>query len=376
MQSLYLYQAVGGLPTKEYYEEKPILDLYHSVVKGILIDIASHSHRSVKRGLTEDLIEDLALQGEGWPWPWPGKGDDPDGDDKTPGRGGSHKTDEPLDERMETLAGKIVVFERELMRAGADPEFLANPKYAYNPYPTQKVGKALPFLDIPQYLAAFGVRNFPENITVTHPPYLNSVTHLVDATPDYVLSGYFTLRLAMAHGSALGYDTGVWQQLRRLKETLSGLKPGTKEVRQDVCLRWVDEIVGYIAGAEFVDKAFGQDARQDAENIINCELRPPRLDTAKTTQRSSRRSTIAFPTLRGWTRSLPKRPNSRPTLFDLVLVTLLRRTLSTRRALRTGIGLLMLPLATFSALFCRPRSPRRIEYGRHSERGGTMGRGR
>ncbi|ORX33753.1 hypothetical protein BD324DRAFT_584453 [Kockovaella imperatae] len=269
MQSLGLYQASGGLPTKEYYEEKAIMDLYHTVVKDILIDVASHTHQSSKRDLTEHLIEAIALKGEeGWPWPWPGKGDEPD-DGGRPGRGGSPPSSEPLEERMDRLAAKVVSFERELMRAGADVEKLYNPKYAYNPYSTEKVGKALPFLDIPAYLSTFAIRSFPVNITVTYPPYLESVTRLVDDVSDDVLSGYFVLRLALEYAPALGYDTGVWTATRRLKEALSGLKKGTKEIRQEFCLRQVDSIVGYIAGAEYVAKAFGPDAREDAQNIID-----------------------------------------------------------------------------------------------------------
>lgn len=172
---------------------------------------------------------------------------------------------------MERLAAKVVHFERELIRAGADPERLFNPHYAYNPYPTKKVGKHLPFLDIPTYLSAFAVRSFPENITVTHPAYLKSVSQLVDATPDYVLSGYFTTRLALTYASALGPKTGVRAEARRLEEVLKGIKKGTEENRQDVCLNWVDNVVGFIAGREFVREAFSPEAKKEGEDIIHCE---------------------------------------------------------------------------------------------------------
>jgi hypothetical protein len=42
---------------------------------------------------------------------------------------------------MDRLAAKVVAFERDLVRAGADPEYLFNPHYAYNPYPTSKVDR-------------------------------------------------------------------------------------------------------------------------------------------------------------------------------------------------------------------------------------------
>jgi endothelin-converting enzyme len=275
VQSLWLYQSFGGLPSKEYYEEAPILDLYQSVVAGMLTDIASNTHASSKhpkRDVFDEFLQELVeVEAEGWPWPWPGddKGDGEDDGGKHPDVPGSK--DEPLDKRMEKLAGKVVRFERELMRAGADPEYLFNPHFAYNPYPVQKVYKALPFLDIPAYLSTFAPRTYPENITVTHPPYLKAVSQIVEDTPDYVLSGYFVTRLAMTYAGALGQKTGVWKEARRLKEVLQGIKKGTEENRQDTCLNWLDGIVGYIVGREFVHEAFSAEAKKEGEDIINCE---------------------------------------------------------------------------------------------------------
>jgi endothelin-converting enzyme len=207
------------------------------------------------------------IEASGWPWPWPG--DDKGGEDKTPG-GGKKGKNEPIEERMDRLAGKVVEFERELIRAGADPEYLFNPHFSYNPYPTERVEKALPFLDIPLYLSAYAPRSFPTNITVTHPPYLKSVSKLVETTPDYVLAGYFNTRLALTYASALGPKVGLRQETRRLEEVLKGLKKGTEENRRDVCLAWVDDVVGYIVGREFVNTAFSPEAKADGEHIITC----------------------------------------------------------------------------------------------------------
>ena len=268
IQSLWIYQAFGGLPSKEYYEEPPILDLYQTVVQGILLDIATHTKASAtpeKRDLVTDLEE--LIEAEGWPWPWPGD-DEKGGEGKKPGDG--HTKEEPIEIRMEKLAGKVVAFERELIRAGADPEYLFNPHYAYNPYTVETVSDALPFLNIGTYLATYSPRAFPSNITVSHPPYLNSVTKLVESTPDYVLSGYFATRLAMSYATALGPEVGIWKEARRLKETLQGIKKGTEENRQEVCLNWVDNIVGFIAGREFVRERFSPEAKAEGEGIIRC----------------------------------------------------------------------------------------------------------
>jgi endothelin-converting enzyme len=268
VQSLSLYQTRGGLPSKEYYEEAPILDLYQSVIKGVLIEVVSNTKTSVtpeKRDLLDGWVQELVeTEASGWPWPWPGddKGGEPEGDKKG--------KEDPLEDRMDRLAAKIVHFERELIRSGADPAYIYNPHFSYNPYPTNRVSKALPFLDIPLYLSTFAPRDFPSNITVTHPPYLKSVTRLVESTPDYVLSGYFTARLALKYSSALGPKVPLRLETRRLEEVLTGLKKGTEQVRHDVCLGWVDDIVGYIAGREFVRESFSPEAKADVEHIIKC----------------------------------------------------------------------------------------------------------
>ena len=276
VQSLWFYQTSGGLPSKEYYEEKPILDLYTSVVADVLVDIASHvknSQDQEKRDIISDIVaEAVEVESSGWPWPWPG-------DDKPkPPPGGDlpdNKTkEEALEIRMERLAAKVVHFERELMRAGTDPEYLFNPHYAYNPYATDEVDKHLPIIDLRSYLSTFNVRQFPANITVTYPPYLKSVSKLVADTPDYVLSGYFATRLAFSYSSALGPKVATKEATKRLGDALKGIKKGTEENRQDTCLAAVDDVVGYIAGREYVREAFSAEAKEDGTKIINGESSP------------------------------------------------------------------------------------------------------
>lgn len=275
IQSLWFYQTSGGLPSKEYYEEKPILDLYTSVVAEILVDVASNtksSDKAEKRDFIGEIVaEAVEVEQSGWPWPWPGddkpkpppEGDEPDNKTK----------EEPIDVRMDRLATKVVHFERELMRAGADPEYLFNPHYSYNPYPSEKVDKHLPIIDLRSYLSTFNSRHYPVNITVTYPPYLKSVSQLVADTPDYVLSGYFATRLAFTYSSALGPKVGVRQATKRLGDVLKGIKKGTEENRQDTCLAAVDGIVGFIAGREYVREAFSPEAKEDGTKIINGQSR-------------------------------------------------------------------------------------------------------
>lgn len=275
IQGLNFYQAFGGLPAKEFYEEKELLDLYQQVVKGMLVALASADHESGhgKRDLTSALV-DLAGEGvenSGWPWPWPGHDDD---DKKDPEPFPDHPK-ETVEQRMDRLATKVVHFERELIRAGADPEKLFNPHYSSNSYSFEKVDSALPFIDLESYLKAMPTGgSIPEKVIVTHPPYLKSVSRLVEQAPDYVLSAYFVTRLAFEYAAYLGPNTALWQEKRRLDEVLKGLKKGTEENRQTTCLRAIDATIGNIAGAEFVKETFSPEAKEDGTRIINSQLLP------------------------------------------------------------------------------------------------------
>lgn len=269
VQSLWLYQSFGGLPSKEYYEEKPIVDLYTSVVASMLKHIAKETGANLtKRDLVSDMMLDAAesfIEGEeGWPWPWPG--DDDDDKDKEPKK--PKQPTEPLGKRMDKLAIQVVKLEREIVRAGTDLEYLFNPHYSYNPKSADDVNDAISFLDLPEYLSTFAPRTYPVNITVTYPPYLKSISKIVADTPDNVLSAYFVTKLALAYAPALGPEVPLRQDKRRLEEVLGGIKKGTEENRETVCLNWVDNIVGFIAGREFVRETFPPEAKEDGEKII------------------------------------------------------------------------------------------------------------
>ena len=150
-------------------------------------------------------------------------------------------------------------------------EYLLNPTYAYNPYPTKKVSKHLPFFDISWYISTFAPRSFPEQIMVTHPPYLHALSRLISQTPDHVIAGYFATRLAFTYASELGADVSIRKEYQRLQDVLRGTKPGAEENRPDICLAAVDGVVGYLAGAEFVMEAFPPSAKEQVEDIIYCQ---------------------------------------------------------------------------------------------------------
>lgn len=230
IQSLWFYQTTGSLPSKEYYEEKPIMDLYHSVLTSILISVA------------EDISH------------------------RVDGSRSLHSFDQ---NNMSALAWRIIEFERQLSRAGAKPEILQDPTLLYNPYPLEKLQEALPFFSFSNYLSTLHPHLHPKTISVTHPPYLSAISRLVGETPDHVLAGYFVSRVVMTYVDLLGPDVEVRKQWRRLQEVLQGVKKGTEEDRVDLCLNHVNEVLGFMAGGEFIKEAFSPEAKKEGEDITN-----------------------------------------------------------------------------------------------------------
>lgn len=100
LQGLSMYQTGGGLPSKEYYEEKPVLDFYTRVVHDILTAL---SHPKGKEGESDPEFWE-------WPWPWP-----------KPQPQNPEDDEQRRQERLKSLAKQVVKFERSLIRAGADP---------------------------------------------------------------------------------------------------------------------------------------------------------------------------------------------------------------------------------------------------------------
>jgi endothelin-converting enzyme len=258
---------------QQYYEEKPIMDLYTHVVADILKAVTKASAGHLER---RDI----------WPPWWPGGGDSDEHKD------GDHKKVKAF----QTLAKKVVAFERELIRAGGDPyvdhtrkallptltypsshsELLSNPTYANNPYGFHNLSNALDFVSLDDYLSAFAPRNHPNKIIVTYPPYLKALRKILAQTPDHVLSAYFATRFSLSYASLLGPRTPVWMAARSLQEVLTGLKKGTPQDRTEFCLRVVDELdgLGLLAGKEFIDRKFGGNSKATAERVINSELTP------------------------------------------------------------------------------------------------------
>jgi len=111
--------------------------------------------------------------------------------------------------------------------------------------PFSNLTAGLPEFNFPNYLAAFAPRAFPTRVIVTYPPYVASLSHILDSAESEVIEAYLIARVALSVSPLLGEETDAWKVVRELKEVLNGLKRGAVPDRAEYCAKQVSNTMGY-----------------------------------------------------------------------------------------------------------------------------------
>jgi endothelin-converting enzyme len=111
--------------------------------------------------------------------------------------------------------------------------------------PFSNLTAGLPEFNFPNYLATFAPRAFPTRVIVTYPPYVASLSHILDSSESEVVEAYLIARVALSVSPLLGQETDVWKVVRELKEVLNGLKKGAVPDRAEYCAGQVSNTMGY-----------------------------------------------------------------------------------------------------------------------------------
>jgi endothelin-converting enzyme len=259
--TLWFGQPDLGLPSKEYYEEKDIRDLYRTTIEKMLLTIMEAEEAEAKTGIKFP------------PWPWPPWGDD----DKKP----ENKT-----MKAARLSRQVLKFESEIAAASADlyvaflspaqwflicrsRDALEDPVATYNPIPFSEFQEKLPEVEFNNYIATFAPRSFPTTVIVTYPPYMRKLSTILSSASMETIEAYFVVRTALTLAPRLGTGTEAWKVNRQLIEVLSGLKKGAVGDRAEWCVTAVDAALGYASGRFFVAKAFAGDSKRQAASLIS-----------------------------------------------------------------------------------------------------------
>lgn len=196
---------------QEYYLEASVTEVYEKVLAEVLEEVFKLTHGSKAVGGDDDA----QVQWE-WPHlPW-NPAPAPDDRGKKPPKSSSARA------LAKQAAASVLAFEQRLAKVQADPEYLQDPTYSYNPMSFAKLAKRLP-IDLAAYVSSFAPRNFPDKIVVTSPEYLKKMTRIVEQEEDYVLQSYLLARVAMKFARNLG-DTKIRQSTERLSTLLTGVK--------------------------------------------------------------------------------------------------------------------------------------------------------
>ncbi|RPD66296.1 Metalloprotease [Lentinus tigrinus ALCF2SS1-7] len=260
--SLWLSQADLGLPSKEYYEEESIVDLYRDVLERLLLTLDNEDDELLGADVQPERNPGLVVHEERlrvWPpWPWPPWGDDDDGD-KPANRS----------ERAKKHSKAIIEFEQKIANISLDLDILyQDPIATYNPVPFKNVSDSLPEFDFSTYFSTFAPRNFPSTIILTSTTYLSDLSKVLNDTDKDTLEAYFVTRAGLELSPYLGLDTEAWKAVRSLQEVLGGIKKGAVGDRAEYCITRTESALGFALGRYFVREAFGGASREVATKVI------------------------------------------------------------------------------------------------------------
>lgn len=118
-----------------------------------------------------------------------------------------------------------------------------DPIGSYNPVPFSNITASIPQINFGAYLSTFAPRAFPHRVIVTYPPYLPSLSNILDTAEKDVVEAYLISRIALSLSPFLGQETDAWKAVRNLKEILGGLKKGAAPDRAEYCAKVVNDVM-------------------------------------------------------------------------------------------------------------------------------------
>ncbi|RUS29055.1 hypothetical protein BC938DRAFT_481118 [Jimgerdemannia flammicorona] len=245
LNALYLSQSGLGLPSKEYYLEEDVVEVYVSVVQDVLKLVFSNEENMVAV-YGEAILEEQATV-EGSASLWGGVGPD----------------------RTNFMAKRIVDFEKRLAKISKTNEELSDPEKTYNPLTISDLSTHSPNIIWQSYIDTLVLpQNDPPEIIISDAPdyigYLS--TSLLTTTNPRTLQEYLIWQAILNLVPELGED--YRKPLTLLKAKLTGVNPKVVPPRWETCLKKVDAALGQLAGRFYVLKKFGGNAKEQADGFI------------------------------------------------------------------------------------------------------------
>ncbi|KAF8957632.1 hypothetical protein BGZ46_002153 [Entomortierella lignicola] len=219
-----------GLPSKDYYDEDKIVDVYQKTVENMFVIV-----------LGKDKDKEMMSQAGDTrpPIVWP------------------------------EVAKNVVEFEKLLATISTDQEDLNNSELTYNPRTLSEISEMIPIIDwslVLEKLLGAG-SDTPDPIIVSTPDYLEKLNALLRDTPALTLQNYFAWKLIKALSDDLAID--LRKPMLELKAALQGVSADFVAPRWETCVNVADAALGSMLGHYFIEKTFNGDSKDMADDIIH-----------------------------------------------------------------------------------------------------------
>ncbi|KAG0302559.1 hypothetical protein BGZ98_007402 [Dissophora globulifera] len=228
-----------GLPSKQYYDEDKIVNVYQTTIEDMFRIVMG------KDKVPEDAIDILT---------------------DSPADGESYKKPPVV---WAEVAKNVVEFEKLLAAISSDQEDLDNSELTYNPRTLAEISELIPAIDwalVLEKLFGAGTQT-PNPIIISMPEYLEKLNALIHDTPALTLQNYFAWRLIHRLSPYLGVE--FRKPMLQLKAALQGVSADLVTPRWETCIDVVDTSLGAMAGHYFIERSFKGDSKERADDIIN-----------------------------------------------------------------------------------------------------------
>lgn len=192
-----------GLPSKEYYQDKAIVESYANTI-GHVLEALLHEAQPPSQ---------LASAGE------------------------------MIFECSEDLVKAVIKLESDLASASPDEEDAEDVTKYYNPRSLSEVGSLLPQFSVPYLLSMLAPSGFiPQKIIVGSPSYLKALSQQLENAAPETLRAYLVWKSVQAYVDEVEGEAVV--PLKRFNKQLQGKDPDASEDRWKTCVRAADRSLG------------------------------------------------------------------------------------------------------------------------------------
>lgn len=227
VNSIQLIQSGLTLPSKEYYENKEIVNT--------LLQTVEETIQLILQSADTEVENDFGWQGHD----------------------------------VKKIAQSIVDFEKKLASLSDELDDIRDPVKTYNPHTLSELTKLSSIIDWDLLITYLQPPSTPhqDTVIVNSPTYISNISQsLIEKASPETIQAYLLWRVIDGYVPALGED--IRQPIQKLNAVLQGTSAKVTQPRWETCLGQVDDAVGFLAGRLFVQAKFGGKAKERADSFV------------------------------------------------------------------------------------------------------------